>query len=250
MRAALRRFGSVLDDDRARRKHSAARRARERTVQRARAGERTCTGGAGMSHSARTQADFQEFLLRGTRRSRRTSAARSACRIDYAPRHLPPRVSRASRARRCCANYPAAVKLLGAKQFAQMAAAYIVPTIRAPFRSVTTAMPRALLVTEPSYRPVPFLADLARWEWTIADVFDAADAVPVRRRSPRGHGAGAMGDLSFGFHPSVGVSRSHRMRRRCGKPDGRTPSAPRPHAATASCTWLLWRHDVRSFPIA
>ena len=62
------------------------------------------------------------------------------------------------------------------------------------------------LATEPRYRPVPFLADLARWEWMMAEVFDAADADPIdrwrRRKASRRRNGRSM---RFTFHPSVRV---------------------------------------------
>jgi len=57
-------------------------------------------------------------------------------------------------------------------------------------------------LTRTTWRP-PVLAELARWEWTMTEVFDAADAVPLTHEALAGVAPQQWARLRFAWHPSV-----------------------------------------------
>ena len=93
------------------------------------------------------------------------------------------------------ANYPALAKLLGDEEFATLGAAYVQrqrfalpidPLLRRRACRIFWR-PRA------DYAKAPLLADLARWEWTMTEVFDAADATPIGVERSGRRRAGELG---------------------------------------------------------
>jgi Putative DNA-binding domain len=90
------------------------------------------------------------------------------------------------------------------------------------------------------------LSELACWEWTLADVFDAADDVPLEVATLAAVPAEAWPTLSFTLRASV-----RRLETRtnvvewwraanglCERPGSLAPSAP--------ARWLLWRRGVKT----
>lgn len=77
-------------------------------------------------------------------------------------------------------SFPILLQLMGSDEFAVLARNY---TQRFPsvFRSVRYYGDQlaAFLSAEPRYAATPLLAEMARWEWAMANVFDAADATPI-----------------------------------------------------------------------
>jgi hypothetical protein len=77
-------------------------------------------------------------------------------------------------------SFPTLLQLMGTDEFAVLARNYIqrFPSV---FRSVRYYGDQlaAFLSAEPRYAATPLLAEMARWEWAMANVFDAADATPI-----------------------------------------------------------------------
>ncbi len=77
-------------------------------------------------------------------------------------------------------SFPILLQLMGSDEFAVLARNYIqrFPSV---FRSVRYYGDQlaAFLSAEPRYAATPLLAEMARWEWAMANVFDAADATPI-----------------------------------------------------------------------
>ena len=94
--------------------------------------------------------------------------------------------------------------------------------------------------------PGRVLGELARWEWTLADVFDAADDIPLDVTTLAGVPAEAWPTVTFTLRASLRRLRTHTnavdwWRAANGKCD-------RPEAFTdeADVDWLLWRSGVRT----
>ena len=90
------------------------------------------------------------------------------------------------------------------------------------------------LEMHPFSSELPWLPDLARFEWLVLDAFDAADAVPLDANALRSTPPDEFASLALALHPSARVLAS-----RFGvdvEPVRETP-----------CTLLVWRHggDVR-----
>src|SRR5579864_6716562 len=78
------------------------------------------------------------------------------------------------------ATFPALAALAGA-DFERIGSHYI-RTHESQFFSIRyygDQLPQ-FLASDPQYAAVPILAELARWEWAMATVFDATDRVPLK----------------------------------------------------------------------
>ncbi len=90
------------------------------------------------------------------------------------------------------------------------------------------------------------LAELARWEWTLADVFDAADDAALEVRDAGRRAARGWSTVSFSVRASVrrvqtrtnAVDRWRAVNGICDGPRGGRRSGPR--------EWVLWRRGVRT----
>ena len=192
-----------------------------------------------MKSLTRIQDDMQAFLLRGDRDVEAqvvgTQRVPVETRLGIYRHAYAARLVDALRA-----NYPAMAKLLGEAQFDELGHAYVAShdshsfSVRQYGNEFSSAM------------PTDFLQELARWEWTIADVFDAADAAPVTAASLVGIAPEEWSDLGFSFHPSTRPLTLATNAPQVWKAltDDAGPPAP---ASLEATTWLLWRHELRTF---
>ena len=90
---------------------------------------------------------------------------------------------------------------------------------RRSFPSAITAMrSRDFLATDSEYAGAPVLAELARWEWAMTEVFDAADADSVGVSDLASVAPEEWAELRFELHPSVRPAGAcPGMRRRYGR---------------------------------
>lgn len=198
-----------------------------------------------MSNLARIQWDFQEFMLRETGAVHGHIAA--AGRAPVTTRlSIYARTYRARLREALLSNYPAVAQFMGEKDFAELAQDYIASHDSRFFsiRYYGHALAH-YLVTEPSYRPVPFLADLAQWEWVMAEVFDSADADPITVAALAGRQPAQWASLRFTFHPSV-----RRISLAWNAPQMWTAlmddaERPRARMERQRVPWLLWRNELR-----
>ena len=128
-----------------------------------------------MSDLARLQGEFQDHLLRGTRAIEERVAG--SARVPVATRlgiYAGAYGSRLIDALR--SSYPALAALLGEEDFQALGAEYV-RTHDSPYFSIRDygdAL-EEFLGAHARYAEVPLLAELARWEWMLCAVFDAAD---------------------------------------------------------------------------
>jgi len=145
------------------------------------------------------------------------------------------------------ANFPALAKLLD-EDFASLGTAYV-RAHDSTFRSIRYygANLPDFLAEHSEFAQAPILAELARWEWAMTEVFDAADDVPLGPLAFAEIEPARWGDLRFRFHPSV-----RRLELRWNAPQmwkALTEEGERPQAAVLSepAPWLLWRSDLQTF---
>ena len=153
------------------------------------------------------------------------------------------------------ANFPVLTELLGESDFETLAAAYI-RTHDSPFFSIRyygNALSE-FLATTPEYAGAPVLAELARWEWAMTEVFDAPDAESIAVADLAQVAPEDWAELRFEWHPSV-----RRLALSWNAPqiwkavgDGAGPEAassdvPEVAYAPEPIEWLLWRHELRTF---
>ncbi len=143
-------------------------------------------------------------------------------------------------------NYPAIAKLLGADDFGALAAAYIASHVsrRPSIRFYGDELSR-FLAADAHYHDAPLLAELAAWEWSMTEVFDAADAsaidIEMLTRVPPLQWA----ELRFAFHPAM-----RRLDLRWNVPQlwkalTGDSERPQPELAAEPRAWLLWRAGLQ-----
>jgi len=97
------------------------------------------------------------------------------------------------------------------------------------------------------YAEQPILAELALLEWTLAEVFDAADAEPKPRSALSGVDASAWSELQFEFHPSLRRLHLHWNTAAVWKAMSREETPPDPACAEHPVPWLLWRQNLQNY---
>jgi hypothetical protein len=192
-----------------------------------------------MTSLSRVQGDMQEFLLRGDPSVEAHVVGTE--RVSVATRlGIYHHAYRARLVEALCANYPAMVRLLGAEQFAQLGATYI------DARDSRTFSVRHYGDELSTFVKTPFLVDLARWEWTIAEVFDAADATPLSVKSLASIPPEGWSDIRLGFHPSMRRLSLSSNAVQVWKALTSDAEPPEPRSDVEPTTWLLWRQDLKT----
>lgn len=100
--------------------------------------------------------------------------------------------------------YPAVRQVLGPSIFAELAQAYAaqVPSHDYNLSLVGRHLP-GFLSSWPRTRELPFLPDLARLEWAVAEAFHACEAPPLALETLAGQPVEAWDQLRLVFQPSV-----------------------------------------------
>jgi hypothetical protein len=196
---------------------------------------------------ARIQGEFQEYLLRGTRAIEAHVAGSTRVPVEtrlgiyagaYGSRLIDALKS----------NYPALAALLGEEDFQALGAKYV-STHDSPYFSIRhygEALAE-FLAAHPDYEDVPLLAELARWEWALSEVFDAADAEPLTSEALAGVAPADWAALRFTWHPSV-----RRLALRWNAPQlwkALTGDAERPELSVLPepIEWLAWRQELKTY---
>lgn len=142
-------------------------------------------------------------------------------------------------------NYPGLHTLLGDAQFEALGRAYIDahPSRHPSVRWFGRRLAEFLVAAE-AYRGLPYLSELAAFEWAVSEVFDAADAVSVGVEELARLPPEAWAELRPGLHPSL-----RRRNLEWNVPvlwqaldEGRAP--PEAERAEYPVGWVLWRRDL------
>ncbi|MGH8311234.1 MAG: DNA-binding domain-containing protein [Steroidobacteraceae bacterium] len=143
-------------------------------------------------------------------------------------------------------NYPAIAKLLGAGDFGALATAYIASHVsrRPSIRFYGDELSRFLAV-DARYGDAPLLAELAAWEWSMTEVFDAADASAIDIEMLTRVPPPEWGELRFTLHPAI-----RRLDLRWNVPQlwkalTSASERPQPELAAEPQAWLLWREGLQ-----
>jgi hypothetical protein len=201
-----------------------------------------------MSRLPRIQADFQSYLLGGESAEIEqhvvgTQKVPVATRLGiYGDGYL----SRLIEALE--ANFPVLSKLLGEEDFAALGTAYV-RSHDSHFFSIRYYGDglAGFLATDTAYAGSPVLADLARWEWAMTEVFDAADAEPIAADALARVAPESWAGLRFDWHPSV-----RRLALAWNAPQiwkAVSDDAEPPEVAFSAepVEWLIWRQDLRTY---
>jgi hypothetical protein len=161
-------------------------------------------------------------------------------------------------------SFPVLAALLGDGDFHELASRYV-SSYESTFFSIRYYGDRLaeFLATDDEYANAPLLAELARWEWAMADAFDAADAEPVDASVFAEVAPDAWAELHFVWSPSVQVLElewnvpaiwkavtegSGAVAETADTGEGTsaaTVEPPEPELAPAS--WLIWRQALQIY---
>ena len=200
-----------------------------------------------MSALERVQGDFQDYLLSGSHAVEAhvlgTARVPLETRLAIYGRAYGSRLAEA-----LGSNYPVLARLLGEADFEALAAQYVAQHA-SPYYSIRyygDALPE-FLAAHADYAGAPVIAELARWEWTMTVVFDAADATPLTHAHLAQVKPQQWAGLRFSWHPSV-----QRLGLRWNAPqiwqavsaEGERPAAS---LSEPQVEWLLWRQELTTY---
>ena len=140
-----------------------------------------------------------------------------------------------------CESFPALLHVMGRSPFAVMAHAYV--TAR-PSRHASIRWFGEHLADHLQARGSDFLADIARWEWTLGTVFDGPDAEPVGLDAVNAYTAGDWPVLCIVFCPSLQrvAVRADAVQAWRTAMSGTNDSPVDTRNATVE--WLVWRRGL------
>ena len=99
----------------------------------------------------------------------------------------------------------------------------------------------------PPFSEQPILSEVARFDWTLSEVFDAADAAPLERKALNAVDPNDWAELMFRFHPSL----RRLLLAWNSVPVWQALSAdeqpPDPERAPQPVPWLLWRRNLKNY---
>jgi hypothetical protein len=99
----------------------------------------------------------------------------------------------------------------------------------------------------PPFDVQPIFAELALLEWTLAEVFDAADAEPKPRSALSAIDASAWSGLTFEFHSSVRRLQLQWNTAAVWQSMSRGEEPPDPACTDQPVPWLLWRQNLQNY---
>ena len=142
-------------------------------------------------------------------------------------------------------TYPVLFKILGDEVFEGLGVAFIDahPSVHRSIRWYGRELADFLAQRQP-YAEQPILAEVARFEWTLSEVFDAADAVPLAREALQAVDPDSWDQLGFVFHPSLRLLDLSWNTVAVWQAMSRDEDPPQPAMAEAPIPWLLWRREL------
>lgn len=143
------------------------------------------------------------------------------------------------------ANFPQLQAVLGDEAFDALALEYIDahPSRHFSIRWFGAQLSDYLQATRPTQ---PWFAELAHWEWTLTEVFDAPDATPIDASVLASVEPERWWTLRFELHPSM--RRLHLLTNAQGIYKALVEEAdpPEPALLETAQDWLLWRQQLSS----
>jgi hypothetical protein len=201
-----------------------------------------------VSALSQLQGDFQQYLLRGDAGALAPQVIGSA-RVPIATRlaiYGDAYVGRLADA--LGSNFPALASLMGEEDFRTLAEAYI-RAHDSPFFSIRYYGDAlvAFLAAEAPYAEVPVLAELARWEWCMRGVFDAADADSLDAAALKEIAPEHWALLRLQWHPSVArLDLNWNVPQLWQAVTGETAQPELAYSARPE-PWLLWRQGLTTY---
>jgi hypothetical protein len=144
--------------------------------------------------------------------------------------------------------YPILHAVLGDEMFAALGEEFVAahPSVHRSIRWYGRELPE-FLAQRPPYAEQPILAELALLEWTLAEVFDAADALPKPRAAFSAIDPSAWSELTFEFHPSLRRLKFDWNTAAVWQAMNRDEAPPDPASGEHPVPWLLWRQNLQNY---
>jgi Putative DNA-binding domain len=144
-------------------------------------------------------------------------------------------------------TFPVVHKLLGDEMFSRLGESFVAryPSVYRSIRWYGAELAQFLAENAP-YEEQPVLSEVALLEWTLAEVFDAADSAVIERSALAALPPDAWGELQFEFHPSVRRLQLLWNAVPVWRAMGRDETPPSPLCAAAPVAWVLWRKDLQN----
>jgi hypothetical protein len=145
-------------------------------------------------------------------------------------------------------TYPSLHRILGDEMFMAVGEAFVEahPSVHRSIRWYGSEL-APFLARNPPYSDQPILTERARFEWTLSEVFDAADAQPLNRAALSTIDPAAWPDLCFEFHPSLRRLSLAWNTVAAWKAVSREDEPPAPECADEPVPWLLWRQSFKNY---
>jgi hypothetical protein len=143
---------------------------------------------------------------------------------------------------------PVLQKLVGEETFEELGSRFVTAH-PSPHRSIRW-YGRELaefLTTSAPFGEQPLLAELARFEWTLSEVFDSADASSLDRTALTSVEPAAWARLRFRFHPSVRRLTFEWNTVAVWKAMSVDTDPPAPERSDGAIEWLLWRRSLENY---
>ena len=145
-------------------------------------------------------------------------------------------------------TYPVLHSVLGDEDFAALGGAFVAaqPSVHRSIRWYGGELAE-FLARCPPYADQPIFAELALLEWTLAEVFDAADALARPRAAFSAIDPSAWSELRFEFHPSLRRLHLRWNTAAVWQAMSRDEAPPDPACAEHPVPWLLWRQNLQNY---
>lgn len=145
-------------------------------------------------------------------------------------------------------TYSGLHKLLGDETFAALGELFVAahPSVHRSIRWYGGEL-ADFLSQYPPFAEQPILSEVARFEWTLAEVFDAADAPALERAALRAIEPDAWGGMRFHFHPSVRRMSLAWNTVSVWQAVSGDEEPPQPERAPNPVRWLLWRRELKNY---
>jgi hypothetical protein len=145
-------------------------------------------------------------------------------------------------------TYPVLHAVLGDEDFVALGEEFVAahPSVHRSIRWYGSELAEHLS-TAPPYAEQPIFAEIALLEWTLAEVFDSADAEPIARTALMSLDPAAWSELRFEFHPSLRRLSLEWNTAAVWQAMSRGEAPPDPACAEFPVPWLLWRQDLQNY---
>ncbi len=145
-------------------------------------------------------------------------------------------------------HHPVLHALLGDEDFEALGTSFIreFPSVHRSIRWYGRELVDFLLSRSP-FEEQPILAETARFEWSLAEAFDSADAEVIGRGALEGVQPAEWADLAFSFHPSVRRLTFEWNTVAVWKAMNAGGDAPRPERSAVALEWLVWRRELENY---